>query len=266
MISAVRVGVVVAVAALGWQMMQLGAGNRSRECVPLPDHPGAVVCGGVVDRSVVFAASRPTGQAESELSEQFRRAVEDAARQTEAIPAWMPRTCRELWPLFTRAGNTHGISPTLLSIVSLIESGCGGAAKTSARNGVILSSAGAAGLMQIIPSTAQGIASNRGLVLPGDWRTNDAVQADYGAWLLAGHMRAYGKSRAADPDYVETIRLSCIAYNGGGGAVMAYRRGSPYAESLSHSGFVVGMWQERRAARSPTFELWRDAGGYRWVE
>lgn len=182
-------------------------------------------------------------------------------------PRWMPATCRAHWALFRRAGADHGIAPTLLAIVSLIESGCGGAASTSAgADGVIRSGAGASGVMQIMPATAQGIAANRGLELPADWRTNAAVQVDYGAWLMASEMRAYGQDAAADPDYVETIRLACIAYNGGPGAVLAYRRGAPYAESLSHSGLVVGMWRERALQASATFDRWYGAGGSAWVD
>lgn len=235
------------------------ARRTTDNCMALPDHPGAMVCGGQVANGIAFAA--PAATVETIVAGPLSTTVPH-----EGIPTWMPSTCRDLWPLFTQAGETHGISPALLAMVSLIESGCGGAARMSQYRDVIVSSAGAAGVMQIIPSTAQGIAQNRGIQLPADWRTNAAVQIDFGAWLLAGHMRAYGKSAAADPDYVETIRVSCIAYNGGGGAVMAYRSGRAYAESLSHSGFVVGMWQERHDDTSPTFERWRDAGGYRWLD
>lgn len=258
MIGAVRVGLIAGGIAFAWLLAH--AEPVTSRCVPLVGQPGATVCGGRVDEGIAWAAAAPT------MEVVVAEPLPVKATVTEAIPAWMPSTCRELWPIFEQAGHAHRISPTLLSIVSLIESGCGGAAKTSAPNGVIVSSAGAAGVMQIVPATAQGIASNRGLVLPDDWRTNEALQIDYGAWLLAHEMRAYGQDESADPDYVETIRLACIAYNGGGGAVMAYRRGTPYAESLSHSGLVVGMWQERHAKRSPTFERWRDAGGWRWMD
>jgi len=250
MIRAARWGLAAGACALFWHVTQ-----PERACVPLDGHPGAVVCGGRVERAVALAAPKPKPTIEVIVADRL---------PTERIPPWMPRACREHWSLFEQAGSTHGISPTLLSIVSLIESGCGGAKRQF--GGVIVSSAGAAGIMQIIPATAQGIAANRGLVLPDDWRTNDALQIDYGAWLLAGHMRAYGRSAAVDPDYVETIRLSCIAYNGGAGAVKAYQRGQGYQESKAHSGLAVGMWQERAAKRSPTFELWRDAGGWRWMD
>lgn len=236
---------------------------RAPDCVPLPGHPGAVVCGAVTTGGNVALAAPLEGAATVETIIAGPLPTEVAPGE---IPAWMPRACRDLWPIFTQAGVAHGISPVLLAMVSLIESGCGGAARLPQYRAGIVSSAGATGVMQIIPPTAAGIAQNRGIPLPSDWRTNAAVQIDFGAWLLAGHMRAYGKSEREDPDYVETIRVSCIAYNGGAGAVAAYRKGRAYAESLVHSGFVVGMWQERHDDTSPTFERWRDAGGYRWIE
>lgn len=234
------------------------------DCVPLPGHPGAVVCGVEVAGGGHVALAAPLEGAAT--VETVVAGPLSTAIPRETVPAWMPSTCRDLWPLFSRAGDQHGISPALLAMVSLIESGCGGAARMSQFRDGIVSSAGAAGVMQIIPATAAGIAQNRGIPLPADWRTNAEVQIDFGAWLLAGHMRAYGKSEQVDPDYVETIRVSCIAYNGGAGAVKAYRNGRAYAESLAHSGFVVGMWQERHDDTSPTFERWRDAGGYRWLD
>lgn len=241
-------------------MLPDSARHAADNCMALPDHPGAVVCGGQV-ASMGVALAAPAATVETIVAGPLSTTV-----PPEGIPTWMPSTCRDLWPLFSQAGVTHGISPALLAMVSLIESGCGGAARMSQFRDVIVSSAGAAGVMQIIPATAAGIAQNRGIPLPADWRTNAEAQIDFGAWLLAGHMRAYGKSEQVDPDYVETIRVSCIAYNGGAGAVKAYRNGRAYAESLAHSGFVVGMWQERHDDTSPTFERWRDAGGYRWLD
>ena len=255
----------VSVAALVFvRLVAVGSRGPLDNCVPLPDHPGAVVCGGRLARGVAFAAPLDSMATVETI---VAGPLSTVAPTAEGIPQWMPGVCRGLWPTFSQAGATHGVSPTLLAIISLIESGCGGAVATSAdADGVIRSSADAMGVMQIIPSTAQGIARNRGITLPADWRTNAAVQVDYAAWLLAGHMRAYGKPESVDPDYREAIRVSCIAYNGGGRAVMAYRSGNPYAESLAHSGLVVGMWIERASATSATFERWRNAGGYRWLD
>ena len=223
-------------------------------CVAAPDGPGSVV---------IAAPLENAAEASAEVSKGIAAAA--GPESGNAPPAWMPRLCVDLWPTFAEAGAAHGVAPSLLAMISLIESGCGGAARTSLRQGVITSSAGAAGVMQIMPATAAGIANNRGLSLPNDWRTNAALQIDYAAWLFAGYMRAYGQDAAIDPDYREAIRVSCIAYNGGPRAVMRYRAGNPPAESMLHAGFVVGMWTERAAAESPTFARWAEAGGWQWI-
>ena len=234
-----------------------------------PDASGFVACVAVhawADQDQVQAAlAQPTPPPEP--TPEAPRAADPAAAVAAGIdpPAWMPNICRQHWQTFTEAGRAHGPAPALLAMIALVESGCGGAARTSLKDGVITSSADAAGIMQIMPDTAAGIARNRGLSLPGDWKTNAAIQIDYAAWLFAHHMRAYGKPAEADPDYLETIRISCIAYNGGPRAVRRYLAGAPFAESLAHSGWVVGLWAERALAESPTFSRWVSAGGWQWL-
>lgn len=267
------VGVIAAVAALPWSTRMV-AGRPAAPPMPVvcgtPDASGNVSC-------VAVPAWADSDQVETALAEQSPPPPEPTAREAElaagngvkggwAPPEWLPNACREHWPTFVAAGRAHGPAPALLAMVALVESGCGGAARTSLRDGVITSSAGAAGIMQIMPGTAAGIARNRGLPLPDNWQTNSALQIDYAAWLFASHMRAYGKPAAADPDYLETIRVACIAYNGGPRAVRRYLDGAPFAESLAHSGWVVGLWAERELAASPTFERWVSAGGWQWLQ
>jgi hypothetical protein len=92
--------------------------------------------------------------------------------------------------LFNTAGTRHGIPPRLLAALALEESGF----RPNA-----VSSAGATGLMQLMPSTARALGVD----------PRDPAQAiDGAARLLAGHLRKFGN-----------LELALAAYGAGGGAV-----------------------------------------------
>lgn len=269
LMGGVLFGAIVAVLSLPLSA-RVVAGRPAPPPMPVvcgtPDASGFVACVAVHAWAEPDQVSAALAQATPPPEPTTTARAADAVAAGIDPPAWMPALCREHWQTFTDAGRAHGPAPALLAMIALVESGCGGAARTSLQNGAITSSAGAAGIMQIMPDTAAGIARNRGLSLPSDWQINAALQIDYAAWLFGHHMRAYGKPEAADPDYLETIRISCIAYNGGPRAVRRYLAGEPFAESMAHSGWVVGFWAERALAESPTFSRWAAAGGWQWLE
>ena len=107
--------------------------------------------------------------------------------------------------LFTAAGTKYGVDPKLLSAVARAESGY---------NPNAVSSAGAQGLMQLMPSTAQGLG-----VDPLD----PAQAVDGAARLLAGNLNKFG-----------SVDLAVAAYNAGGGAVSRYGGIPPFAETQNY--------------------------------
>jgi peptidoglycan DL-endopeptidase CwlO len=107
--------------------------------------------------------------------------------------------------LFTQAGNRYGVDPALLAAVASQESGFDPSA---------VSAAGAQGLMQFMPSTAQSLGVN-----PLD----PASAVDGAARYLAGLIGQFGSTS-----------LALAAYNAGPGAVSSYGGIPPYAETQNY--------------------------------
>jgi soluble lytic murein transglycosylase-like protein len=108
--------------------------------------------------------------------------------------------------LFQTAGAKYGVSPDLLSAVARAESGYNPAAK---------SSAGALGLMQIMPQTAKGLG-----VDPMD----PAQAVDGAARILSGNLQKFNGS----------VALAVAAYNAGAGAVSRYNGIPPFTETQNY--------------------------------
>lgn len=170
--------------------------------------------------------------------------------------SWLPATVQRWEELLIEAGRQHKVDPALLAIVMLVESG----GNPNAR-----SSAGATGLMQVMPATARGIAAERGITdFSVDQLYEPEVSIDFGAYYLAQQLRSFG--RVDDPDWAESVRNAAVAYNGGPGAAQRFVKGSSIAaETRSYHNWVGGMWSERGGAGSTTFERWMAAGGARLV-
>jgi peptidoglycan DL-endopeptidase CwlO len=107
--------------------------------------------------------------------------------------------------LFTQAGSKYGLSPALLAAVAQQESGF---------NASAVSSAGAEGLMQFMPSTAAGLGVN-----PLD----PASSVDGAARYLSSLTQQFGSTD-----------LALAAYNAGPGAVSRYGGIPPYAETQNY--------------------------------
>ena len=118
--------------------------------------------------------------------------------------------------LFASAGAKHGISPALLTAVARAESGFNAGAR---------SSAGAAGLMQLMPATARGL---------GVDPRKPAEAVDGAARLLKSHLQRFGATE-----------LALAAYNAGPGAVAKYGGVPPYKETQA---YVAKIMAELRGA------------------
>ena len=117
--------------------------------------------------------------------------------------------------LFASAGARHGVSPALLSAVARAESGFNASAR---------SSAGAQGLMQLMPATARGLGVD-------PWKPAEAV--DGAARLLKSHLQRFGATE-----------LALAAYNAGPGAVVKHGGVPPYKETQA---YVAKIMSELRA-------------------
>lgn len=110
-----------------------------------------------------------------------------------------------LAPLFVHAAGKYGLPVSLLAAVARRESNF----DTSA-----VSTAGAQGLMQLMPGTAAGLG-----VTP--FTPRQAI--DGAAQLLSGYLHAFG-----------SVPLALAAYNAGGGAVEQYGGVPPYAQTEAY--------------------------------
>jgi peptidoglycan DL-endopeptidase CwlO len=115
-----------------------------------------------------------------------------------------------LAPLFVSAAGTYGVPATLLVAVARQESNFDTGA---------VSSAGAEGLMQLMPQTAASLG-----VDPMD----PAQAVDGAAQLLSGYLRQYG-----------SVPLALAAYNAGPGAVAEYGGVPPYPETESYVSSIM---------------------------
>ena len=121
-------------------------------------------------------------------------------------PDWF---LRMRYPLEYRAiinahSDNYGLEPALLAAVIYTESKFDPRAE---------SAAGAIGLMQLLPDTAQGIADHTG---GGNYTTADLYDPElnirYGAWYLARLQKKYR-------DHPQSLDLALAAYNAGQGNV-----------------------------------------------
>lgn len=172
---------------------------------------------------------------------------------------WIPETVRHWDDLIVEMSKKYNLEPDLLAILMTLESG--GYSKAE-------SEAGAQGLMQVTPPTAQDIAAKY-LKEPAksydllDPRTN----IEFGAAYLAYLRDEFGE-REQGPSWNVTVELLAASYNGGPGAGGRLYRGEGLTdtETVIYSRDAYNMWRERHAKNSPTYDRWLERGGTNLIE
>ncbi len=139
--------------------------------------------------------------------------VVNAAHQVQTIPADIPLSgdCDLDWIIF-RAGEKSGVDPRFIHAVIKQE---------SRYDPKAVSYAGAQGLMQMMPGTAQRF----GLKDPFDPAANVEAGTKYLKWLL----------KRFDGD----VSLALAGYNAGEGAVDKYKGVPPYSETQNYVKKIV---------------------------
>jgi soluble lytic murein transglycosylase-like protein len=139
--------------------------------------------------------------------------VVNAANQVETIPVDIPLSgdCDLDWIIF-RAGEKQGVDPRFIHAVIKQE---------SRYNSKAVSHAGAQGLMQMMPATAERF----GLKDPFDAKANVEAGTKYLKWLL----------ERFDGD----VSLALAGYNAGEGAVDKYKGVPPYGETQNYVKKIV---------------------------
>ncbi len=135
-----------------------------------------------------------------------------ALRLPGTLPTGVSDRVASYAQLFSVATAKYGLPQGLLAAVAQTESG---------GNPKAVSSAGALGLMQIMPATARGLG-----VDPRD----PAQAVDGAARLLRDHLRDFG-----------SVDLALAAYNAGPGAVRRYDGIPPYAETQGYVRKVTAL-------------------------
>ena len=125
-------------------------------------------------------------------------------------------TSSELDSIFEDAANTYGVSSIILKSIAKAESGF---------NPSAVSSAGAVGIMQLMPSIAAAL----GVSNSYDARENIMGGAKYISQLLSRY----------DGD----VSLALAAYNAGSGNVAKYGGIPPFAETQNYVSKVLGYYQ-----------------------
>jgi cell wall-associated NlpC family hydrolase len=138
-----------------------------------------------------------------------RRVLPETTGATDvSVPAGTPYAS-----LFVQEGAEHGVSPALLAAIAKQESGYDPKA---------VSSAGAQGLMQLMPATASGL---------GVSNSFDPAQAvDGAARLMKSLLGEFGSTE-----------LALAAYNAGPGAVHRYDGIPPYPETQNYVTSIQGI-------------------------
>lgn len=182
----------------------------------------------------------PEAEVNAEPAEVAAAANAEEAQPSELSIAWLPESVRRFEAEIVEAGNRYGVEPDLVAILVLLESN---------GNPTARSFSGARGLMQVTPSTAVGIARERGLAEPtADELDDPAYNLDMGTWFFARQLKNFGEGGGD-----EAIGRAAAAYNGGPTRLRATLRGEAELseETQRYRANVEALWAARDEAELP---------------
>lgn len=155
-----------------------------------------------------------------------------ASPPTVAAPSGLPipeAASFSVQAAIQNAAASTGLSPALLKAVATVESGL---------DPNVVSSAGAVGLMQLMPQTAQSLGVN-----PNNLAQNALGGAEYLKSLLG--------------QFGQNVSLALAAYNAGPGAVEQYGGIPPYAQTQQYVNDVLSTYRASSAtAATPANSSW----------
>ncbi len=141
-------------------------------------------------------------------------------------PRLSPQQADQIAWAILRFSAHYGVDPRFIVAIVLVESGF---------NPNATSRKGAAGLGQLMPSTARGL----GVVDPYDpiQNLNGTVK------LVRGHLEKYW-AQTGDPNGWEHVVLALAAYNAGSGAVRKHGGVPPYRETQNYVRKVIQVYKQ----------------------
>lgn len=139
--------------------------------------------------------------------------------------AGVPAAARSVGELLRHSAERHGLPEAFVASVAEAE---------SALRPDAISSKGARGVMQLMPSTAAALGVN-----PDD----PAENIDGGAKLLRELLLRY-------QNHPDQVRLALAAYNAGSGAVQKHGGAPPYRETTAYVERVLRKYRAKRAAQA----------------
>lgn len=167
---------------------------------------------------------------------------------------WMPESVSRWYPLVAQSASIHAVPPEPLEILEFLE---------SFGNPIAESVKGALGLIQIMPDTANSLASSLGLP-PLDLR--DPASNIY---LAGKYVRNYIDSGDIDVSQgfnSESMRQTAIVYNGGLQRLINYKTkgfDSLPNETKIYSNRAVLAWEERHSPTSQVLNEYMSMSGPR---
>lgn len=180
----------------------------------------------VVEGSQVRLFTQGGGEIVLDASQIQSFEVEDADKNVPPLPP-APKTAPTTHDLITAAARKHGLPPELVHSV---------VASESAYRPDAVSSAGAIGLMQLMPSTAKAYGAD-----PTDPQQN----VNAGTAYLRDLLLKYAKDDSQ-------VRRALAAYNAGPGAVAKYNGVPPYRETQTYVERVLRKFKQASSFKTGT--------------
>ncbi len=180
------------------------------------------------------AATEPSRSAETSAREGVEPAPPSEAAAADGFTVAVPETVDAWRAPILDAATRHGVEPDLVALVVWQESN----GQADAR-----SSAGALGLMQMMPATAAAVARRLGHAPPSD---AELLEPERNLDLGCAHLAELSAQWATDGLDADAVHRIGIAYNGGGRVLEAWLRGESLPpETERYAATLRERWETR---------------------